>query len=146
MRLARWLLLAAVAIALTGCGPAPVVTSEPASSPVALGVSNGTTLTVTIVVNGRKIADFPAGGPVPSIDPKALPPLPWHVEARSPSGRVLTSMDVKPEEVSDVGGNGSQGAFNRVYLSCGPLTISAGNVVPEGPVPLGSATPGDCAP
>ena len=145
MRLARWLLLGAVAIAFTGCGSPAVVTTEPASSSVALGVSNGTTLTVTFVVNGHKIADFPAGGPMPSIDPRLFPPLPWNVEARSPSGRVLTSMDVLPREASFVDGN-SGGVFNRVYLSCGLLTIWAGNAVPEGPVPVGSATPGDCAP
>src|SRR4051812_28515937 len=59
-----------------------------------LGVSNGTTLVVTVFVNGNAVASYPPGGPSPTIVPSSLPPLPWKVEARSPSGRTLTTMDV----------------------------------------------------
>ena len=71
-----------------------------------LGVANETTLTVTIVVNGQPVGDFPASGPYPTIDIAALPPLPWTVEARAPSGRVLTSMTVKPGDIRTTTGAG----------------------------------------
>jgi hypothetical protein len=39
------------------------------------------------------------------------------------------------------------GAMGRVDLSCGRLTIWAGDVMPSGPVPPPSpGTPGDCIP
>jgi hypothetical protein len=115
-----------------------------------LGVSNGTTLTVTLVVNGQPVATFEPGQPVPTIDPTRLPDLPWAVEARSPSGRVLTSMRVKPGDVSSTTGPGdetrSSGTFGRVDLSCGSLRIWAG-FPPSGPAPASPAgSPGDCAP
>ena len=115
-----------------------------------LGVSNGTTLTVTLVVNGLTVATFEPGQPAPTIDVMRLPDLPWSVEARSPSGRVLTSMRVEPGAVSSTTGPGgvtrSSGTFGRVDLSCGSLRIWAG-VPPSGPVPASPAgSPGDCAP
>lgn len=138
-------LLALLVPALGGCDVIPSAT------PVHLGVSNGTALTVTLVVNGTKIADFPANNPQPTVDPRTLPPLPWHVEARSPSGRILTSMDVGVGTVwttSDPQGNAmSRGAMGRVDLSCGRLTIWAGDFEPSGPAPAASpGLPGDCVP
>ena len=45
------------------------------------------------------------------------------------------------------GTGSSQGAFGRVYLSCGSLTIWAGDIEPSGPAPIGpQGTAGDCAP
>jgi len=65
----------ALPVFLVACGLTP---SQPA--PVNLGISNGTTLTVTLVVNGQRVAEVQAGGPSPTIDPAGLPPLPWSVE------------------------------------------------------------------
>ena len=115
-----------------------------------LDVSNGTTLTVTLVVSGQTVATFEPGQPAPTIDVMRLPDLPWSVEARSPSGRVLTSMQVKPGDVSSTAEPGgvtrSSGTFGRVDLSCGSLRIWAG-LPPSGPAPASPAgSPGDCEP
>ena len=83
-----------LAVALAACN---TTASDPARPN--LGVANGTMLTVTLVVNGQRVAEFPASGPGPSIETGSLPPLPWRVQGLSPSGRVLTSMDVKPGQV-----------------------------------------------
>ena len=116
-----------------------------------LGISNGTTLAVTLTVNGEKVAESKPGGPQPRIDVAELPPLPWDVEARSPSGRLLTSMHVDPGQVeitTDAGGvTAASGPFGRVDLSCGRLTIWAGEIQPSGPAPIGlQGSPGDCVP
>ena len=138
---------ALLCVLLAGCA-APL----PSSPRPKLGVANGTTLTVTLVVNGQHAGDFPSGGPAPTIDVAALPPLPWNVEARSPSGRVLTSMQVRPGDVQTTigpGGASEYGSimFGRVDLSCGRITIWAGDVPPSGPAPPPSTgSPGDCAP
>lgn len=136
-------------LALAGCG-APGASPSPAPKRVQLGVSNGTTLDVSLFVNGQLVRDYPAGAPVPTIDPASLPVLPWTVEARSPLGRVLTSMTVESGQITTtILPNSVQrtGAMGRVDLSCGRLTIWAGDVMPSGPVPPPSpGTPGDCLP
>ena len=116
-----------------------------------LGIENGTTLAVTLVVNGQAVGvDVPGVG-LPPIDFGKLPSFPWTVEARSPTGRVLTSMTVRAGDVSattDPSGNwGSTGTIGRVDLSCGRVTIFAGYETPSGPAPPPSpGKPGDCAP
>jgi hypothetical protein len=124
-----------VLLVVAGCGPSATGTAAPS---VVLGVENGTTLEVTIVVNGQSVAVVPARSGLPGI--AGLPTLPWEVEARTPSGRVLTSMLVN---VGDVGVN--RGMFGRIDLSCGRLLIWAGVTRPSGPAP-GPGTLGDCAP
>ncbi len=114
-----------------------------------LSISNGTTLTVTLVVDGivvRTVAPSTGADPIPA---SALPALPWVVEARSPSGRVLTSMTVKAGAVWQVaapveGGSESKGVGARADLSCGRLDIWSGPPM-IGPAP-GPGSPGDCAP
>ena len=104
-------------------------------------------MTVTLVVNGQSVGAFLPGCPCPTIDLAALPPLPWTVEARAPSGRVLTSMNVAPGEIQSADSSVHTIPMGRVDLTCGQLTIWAGDFAPSGPVPdpsLGS--PGDCAP
>jgi hypothetical protein len=132
----------ALLLALAGCGSPPTTRPQ-------LGISNGTALTVTLVVNGQNVGEVLPGGAAPSIDPGDLPALPWSVEARSPSGRVLTSMAVEPGDVGSRsrpdGGTESSGTFGRVDLSCGRLTIWAGDFPPSGPPPPPSpGTNGDC--
>jgi hypothetical protein len=144
------LVIALVAVLFAGCNALGGPSDDPSARPN-LGVGNGTTLTVTLVVNGKPIGDFPGGaGPEPSIDMAALPPLPWTVEARSPSGRVLTTMIVKPGDVRTTtvaGVTSSNGTMGRVDLSCGRLTIWAGDIMPSGPAPASPAgSPGDCVP
>lgn len=143
------LVVVVLAMLLVGCAGVGASSPDPSARPK-LGVSNGTTLTVSLFVNGGRVGDFPPGGPWPSFDVNALPPLPWTVEARSPSGRVLTSMAVKPGDVtisSFPGGDALTGTMGRVDLSCGSLRIWAGDVAPSGPAPASPAgSPGDCVP
>jgi hypothetical protein len=125
----------------------PVPTEQPASRPV-LGVENGTTLVVTIFVNGQPMATVNPGTALDPILFSSLPGFPLEVEARSASGRVLTTMHVNADTVTsttDPTGNlHATGALGRVDLSCGRLTIWAG-FSPSGPFP-GPGSPGDCNP
>jgi len=114
-----------------------------------LTVANQTELAVSLFVDGDLVAEFPAQtGERVDAD---LPPLPWDVEARSPNGRVLTSMRVELGDVrTETDANGVRthtAAFGRADLSCGRLTIWAGDVAPSGPAPgPNPGVPGDCAP
>ena len=116
-----------------------------------LGIANGTTLIVLVFVNGAKVAESQPGSPSPEIPGAGLPSLPWTVEARTASGRLLTSMEVADGQVWTTtrpdGGQATSGVFGRVDLSCGRLTIWAGDVMPSGPAPLPNpGQPDDCAP
>ena len=104
-----------------------------------LGVGNGTTMTVTLVVNGQRIADYPPGQyppsqpsssvpPGPPIDPMALPALPWAVEVRSPSGRVLDSFHVDP---GDVKAGAETGGFKVGAETTAQLVWILGPRLPE---------------
>ena len=112
-----------------------------------LGVSNGTDLVVIISVNGQVIGQFQPGGGQ-EIGEDALPPLPWTVEARTVSGRLLTSMHVEPgqvfRETLPDGSTHVSGAGARLDLSCGRFEMWAGPPM-SGPAP-GPGVPGDCAP
>jgi hypothetical protein len=134
---------------------AACTTTSPSVAPVAgrpvLGIANGTNLTVKLFVNGESVGESRPGVGLPPIDFNNLPALPWTVEARSPSGRVLTSMRVEPGVVAmstDPAGNlGTSGTIGRVDLSCGRVTIWAGYFAPSGPPPPSPAgSPGDCTP
>jgi hypothetical protein len=139
MKMVRWLAIITTAGLLVACSTSPAGDLPP------LGISNGTPLTVSLYVNGVLVAVAPPTGPQPTIDVAALPPLPWTVEARSPSGRVLTSMHIVAGQVW-ASGNTSQSTAGRVDLSCGRLDIYAG-APPLGPPPFpSSGAPGDCAP
>ena len=123
------------------CTPAP--TGEPHD----LVVSNGTTLRVTIVVNGEALRTIQ-----PQTDEtvfvKNLPSLPWAVEARTSAGRALLSMSVRAGDVWETtrpdGSHELNGDANRVDLSCGRLDIWSGPPL-LGPAP-GPGSPGDCSP
>ena len=88
---------AGIALVLGACGASAPVDAV-ARPPV--GILNGTPFPVTLVIDGRPIADFDGSGPRQSFDVEALPTLPWDVEARSPSGRVLSSLHVAPGDVT----------------------------------------------
>lgn len=115
-----------------------------------LHVENGTELAVSVLVNGQLVAEFPAmaSGEVDA----DLPPLAWRVEARSASGRILTSFDVAVGIVrTDRGPQGDithgSAVLGRVDLSCGRLSVWAGDIAPSGPAPgPDPGRPGDCQP
>ena len=137
----RWVLGLAVAVSLWGCG----------SVGPKLNVSNGTALAVSVFVNGVRVGDFLPGKDTADTSLAALPPLPWIVEARTPSGRSLVSMRVEAQDLAPASGlNGKtvqSGVVGRIDLSCGRLTIWVGDIAPSGPMPPESpGEPGDCDP
>ena len=134
---------------VTSCGPA--VTAQPIGQfggRAVLGISNGTPLAVPLFVNDQAVGTAIQGAAFEPLDFASLPPQPWTVEARAPSERVLTSMEVRPDSVPvRDGGVTFTGTFGRVDLSCGRITIWAGYFQPSGPVPASPAgTAGDCEP
>jgi hypothetical protein len=141
-----------IAIAIGGCSVAASLLPSSAATvgrPIGVEVSNDTTLPITIVVNGAVVRNIgPHDGTLEPIAADVLGPMPWKVEAKTPSGRVLLTMTVKEGDVvyQDFGdGHGSaQGDADRVDLSCGRLDIWAGPPL-FGPVP-GPGIPGDCVP
>jgi len=127
-----------IAVACSGVGPNPPSTAD-------LEISNGTTLPVTLVVNGTAITNVSSGS-VERISPSRLPSLPWKAEARTASGRVLASLTVQAGDVTRTthpdGSWSWKGDGVRVDLSCGRLDIWSGPPL-AGPI-RGSGTPGDC--
>jgi hypothetical protein len=134
-------------LVVAACGPILPTAGVP---PVdyTLHVENGTTLALAIAVNGQPVA-LAAPKDAKAVPAAALPPLPWNVEARSASGRVVLTLVVKPGSVVDIrnaDGTGSHSAPGaRVDLSCGRLDMYPGNSPMMGPPP-GPGAPGDCAP
>lgn len=142
LQVALWLaLLVAVS---AGCG---LVAGSASPKPVNLGVSNGTDLTVGLYVNGAPFRTVqPKSGDL-AMDTSPLPPMPWNVEARSPSGRVLLSMNVTADQIhaDNIGVTSESSA--RVDLSCGSLRMWAGDIGPSGSAADPSpGQPGDCIP
>jgi hypothetical protein len=147
----------AVGLVAAACGgllPTPNLTQpspvrpEPADDfGSTIDVANGTTLAVTIVVNGVALGVIPAssGG---MIKPGLLPPKPWSVEARTTTGRLLLSFAVAPGLVTRTtdaeGVTSMAGAGGRRDLSCGRLDVTVGPPM-SGPPP-GPGSPGDCVP
>jgi hypothetical protein len=138
------ILTASTALSSCASGASPPTT---AASTMSLHVANETSIEVTLRVNDRVIGIFGAGGAEERpIDVASLPPLPWSVVATSPSGRPLTTMIVTVEDATQSDPNVHRIPMGRVDLSCGRLTIWAGEFPPSGSVrqtPAGS--PGDCA-
>lgn len=140
-RAASLALVFAVAIATlaAACG---LIQAEPPT----LSISNGTTLVVVLTVNGQEINEFRPHVDGAVYHERPLPQLPWTVEARTETGRLLTSMVVLPGDVrTERDGSQSSGVFGRVDLSCGSLRIWVGDTARSGPIP-GPGKPGDCEP
>ena len=144
-----------LSIALAGCVPANgAATAGPSQSPgssqdMKLSVGNWTTIPVTLVVNGSAIETIPAGGYEDPII-ASLPAMPWNVETRSPSGRVLSTFVVHQGDywMTSVpnGGTEIKGDGARVDLSCGRLDVWYGPpMLGPAPDPNASYPPGDCA-
>ena len=138
--------------------------AAPDASVPNLSVQNGTTLDITLVVNGQAVGTFAAHSWTWSVVAPDISSLPWAVEVRSPSGRALATMDV-PIGVaqSTVGPDGDVTTDFKsatADLSCGRIRVLVGWQLtappPFGAVPLPSlegepgptnGQPGvDCAP
>lgn len=129
--------LCAVALALGGCAPgAPSITASGGRSTTPLSVSNGTTMPVTVTVNGAVVASLEAGAIADPIS-ASLPPLPWSVTVTSPSGRELASLAVPFGSVSP-----NVGRAVRHDLSCGRLDVWVGPPLAGGTFSPGPS--GDC--
>jgi hypothetical protein len=145
------LLLALLAVA--GCvAPATTISTAPAppssQDPIGLGVVNSTDLRVSLVVNSTLIETLsPHSGDV-AIHMSALPPLPWVVEGRTSSGRVLATMTAGPGDVQGPAAIGvvHSGRQGGADLSCGQLYLWTGATEPNWPAPNESGSPGDCVP
>jgi hypothetical protein len=134
----RMLAVATLCVLLAACTAPGTV---PAAS-MSVSIENGTTLPVTVVVNDAQVATV-APGDDATLPSSQMPSLPWNVEARSPSGRVLVSLVVHDGDVVHTQ-NRYDGDAARVDLSCGRLDIWSGPPL-LGPAP-GPGSPGDCAP
>jgi hypothetical protein len=138
-------------IALLGaaCGdflPSPIgaPTDPPFGS--SIDVANGTTLTIEVWVNGVRVGSTP-GRTDRRVLPDTLPAQPWHVEARTVTGRVLLQFEVQPGQVTQSTSGGVttvSGAGSRADLSCGRLDVTVGPPM-LGPAP-DPGVPGDCLP
>ena len=132
-------------LALGACSPAPSPSPPTTSLPsIGLSVSNDTPLTVTVVVNGTPVGTV---GPQAGSQVPASAPLPWSVAVTTASGRVLTTMQVSVSDATQSDPNVHTIPMGRIDLSCGRLTVWAGDYPPSGPIPPSPAGhPGDCAP
>ena len=140
----KMLATAVLCVLLAGCTALGTVPD----SAMSLSIQFGTTLVVTLVVNGRPVATLAPGDCIgcqldDGIAASRLPPLPWQVEARSPSGRVLVSIPVRQGDVIRTA-DSWKGDAVRVDLSCGRLDVWSGPPL-LGPAP-GPGSPGDCSP
>jgi hypothetical protein len=110
---------------LAACAPGPTVAPSVGASPSAawppLSVNNGTTIVVSLLINGVVVASVPPGV---QLDPVGgpLPSRPWFVETRAPSGRVLSTLSISATDPIDR----NDGKAIRVDLSCGRLDVWSG--------------------
>ncbi len=144
--MARLLVLIATVLLAGGCQLLP----SDASGDYDIVVNNGTTLDVAIIVNGS-IARVVNGGASASMPATTLGALPWAIEAKTSSGRVLASMEVSAGSTGCTqdpagGGTSCRGVVRQVDLSCGRFEMyTNGSGFSGGPAP-GPGTPGDCQP
>ena len=138
-----------VAIACGNASPTPAAVTPSSAAPPSLNIANGTSLDISLLVNGGKIGDYPPGSGAKQISPASLPPLPWEVQGTTSTHRVLISMHVVIGDVQSQSSGGATlhtGDVARVDLSCGRLTIWAGDSQPSGPMVSPVGSPGDCVP
>jgi hypothetical protein len=140
-------------LAVAGCvAPATTVSTAPATTvspdPIGLGVVNSTDLRVSLVVNSTVIENLAPHSADMTIHMNALPPLPWVVQARTSSGRVLATMTVGPGDVQGPAAIGEVhwGKEAGAELSCGQVYLWTGASEPIWPAPNESGSPGDCVP
>jgi hypothetical protein len=128
---------AAIGTLLAACGAIPGVgPADPGSIPD-FGASNETKLDIGLFVNGQLVAKLSPGQSIDKTTTR-MPPLPWSVEARSATGRVLGSTSVEPGGATctpvEGGTERCTGALILVTLVCGRFEFFAGTV-PSIPAP-----------
>jgi hypothetical protein len=126
-------------VAAVGCSATdPTVVPN---SQMSIGVTNGTSIEVELVVNGAPIRTIPPNSGPAEAQAGDLPPLPWHAVVTTVAGRTLVALDVNSGDVHRSAGNWT-GVGHRVDLSCGRLDVYSGPPM-LGPMP-GPGIPGDC--
>ncbi|HET9682190.1 MAG TPA: hypothetical protein VFP19_09140 [Candidatus Limnocylindrales bacterium] len=133
------LVVGALALLVVGCVATPSAVPSTRTFPD-LSVSNGTTIAVTILVNDVVLETVKPGGYQDPLS-ATMPSLPWRIEARSASGRLLASLVVATTTYVD----SNTGVGARAELSCGRLDLWSGPpmIGPMPPSPAGTA--GDCS-
>ncbi len=127
--------------------PTPIHKSDIVFGDPTVNVADSTTLEISAYLNDQLAADIPPGKST-QIDPYNFGPAPWTVTTTTSSGRQLTTGVLDPKSVWGATGDyplESQSFGERVFLSCGQLTVWAGGV-PGGPAPGPSYPSGDCDP
>lgn len=139
----------AMAASLAGCassGATPSAALSNSAQPEHLSINNGTSITVDLVVNGEVVEEVAPGAREDPLS-VSLPPLPWLVETRSPSGRTLTLLRVSAGDVvyatGQVGPSMERGVAVAVDLSCGRLEVWSGPPLSESPTFIPGPS-GDC--
>jgi hypothetical protein len=133
-RLPLALLSAALVAACVGSAPRSPTTTAVLPP---LSIDNGTSIPVTLVINGNVIETVAPGARQDPIS-APLPPLPWSIEARTPTGRVLSTLTVGDSDHV----TSASGRAVRKDLSCGQLDVWSGPPLLGGPFIPGPS--GDC--
>jgi hypothetical protein len=103
-----------------------------------LGISNASSESVTLAVNGARIADYPTGTTASPIAPSLLPGLPWKIEVRGQSGVQLLLLSVTTFYHSEIASNSG---------NCGTVTLWTGSDPSTLPTALPDSSPGEpCSP
>ena len=130
---------------------ATAVPSPTASLRVRVGVSSGTTMALSVALNGQHLGDISPTDTAAAFGPASLPQLPWDIEVRSTSGKVLVSMTVQVQDVLSTalpgGGQVVTQRFERVDTTCGQLMVWTGEVEPSvADLPAPRSSVGPCNP
>ncbi len=146
-RSAWWVFLLTAVVLTVGIGAAMLsagglprlspTESFPIDSADALHVANGTTIAISIELNGAIVATVEANTER-DIAIAQLPPAPWTVDAISPAGRALATLSVP----TLTGVSNRSGYGQRADLSCGRLDLWIGPPL-LGPTFIAGAS-GDC--
>jgi hypothetical protein len=145
----NWPAAGVLSLMVAGCVAASGAPTPEPTQHIGLSIHNGTTMAVTIVVNGSVIETVPPGTSEDPIQGE-MPAMPWAVEVRSPTGRVMTTLDVHPGDYATAslpdGGWHEQGVGRRLDLSCGRLDLWYGTpILGPAPYPSASYPSGDCS-
>jgi hypothetical protein len=127
-------LVLAIGLIAIGCSTPPA-----SPRPTSIGGLNSTPVAISVVVNGSNAVVL---APVSraSVLEARLPPLPWSVQLRLPSGKVIGTLNVSADFPDGA-------TFTTTDLSCGRVMVWVGTEPASGPAPPSqpAGAPGDCA-
>jgi hypothetical protein len=135
----RELMVIALALVAASCA-----TTDPTIVPdsqMGIGIANGTSIEVELLVNGTHVRTIPPLTNLAVLSSE-LPALPWQADVTTAAGRTLVALDIKSGDVHR-SANDWRGVGRRADLSCGRLDVYSGPPM-LGPMP-GPGVPGDCA-